>query len=261
MTVASMTHSNESTSNGSLTEPTGNPSSMRPYRWAIALTATTFPLIWLGGLVTTYNAGMAVPDWPGTYGYNLWLYPWTTWIFGPFDLFVEHGHRLLATVVGLIAIALVLSAYRSDGRRWFARWTVLVLLAVIAQGVLGGFRVVLDARTMAMVHGCTGPLFFAMATATAVMSSRWWRDAPKTGRPSVGIWTAVFLLAASFCQLVIGAQLRHIQPTVSPRIFTMWVHLHLTIALVVTMTIFWVAYASLRRKGQDSGEYRPVRGC
>ncbi len=74
------------------------------YRWAVSVAIVTFPLIWIGGLVTTYDAGMAVPDWPGTYGYNLWLYPWTTWLFGPFDLFVEHGHRLLATVVGMLTI-------------------------------------------------------------------------------------------------------------------------------------------------------------
>ena len=62
----------------------------------------TFPLIWVGGLVTTYDAGMAVPDWPNTYGYNLFLYPWQTWLSGPWDLFIEHGHRLLGALVGMI---------------------------------------------------------------------------------------------------------------------------------------------------------------
>src|SRR5437588_9980427 len=66
-----------------------------PHRLAIALALVTFPLIWVGGLVTTYDAGMAVPDWPGTYGYNLLRYPWQTWLAGPWDLFIEHGHRLL----------------------------------------------------------------------------------------------------------------------------------------------------------------------
>src|SRR5262249_36289635 len=64
-----------------------------PHRWAVGLVCATFPLIWIGGLVTTYGAGMAVPDWPNTYGYNLWLYPAATWINGPWKLFVEHGHR------------------------------------------------------------------------------------------------------------------------------------------------------------------------
>ncbi len=64
------------------------------------LVCATFPLIWIGGLVTTYDAGMAVPDWPNTYGYNLFLYPWQTWVSGPWNLFIEHGHRLFGAVVG-----------------------------------------------------------------------------------------------------------------------------------------------------------------
>ena len=82
-----------------------------PYRLAVLLAAATFPLISVGGLVTSYDAGMAVPDWPNTYGYNLLLYPWTTWLFGPWDLFLEHGHRLLGVLVGLLAMGLVAAAY------------------------------------------------------------------------------------------------------------------------------------------------------
>ena len=73
-----------------------------PHRWAVVLACATFPLVWVGGLVTTTDAGMAVPDWPNTYGYNLFLYPWQTWLAGPWDLFVEHGHRLLGAAVGLL---------------------------------------------------------------------------------------------------------------------------------------------------------------
>ena len=74
------------------------------HRCAILLACTTFPLIWVGGLVTTYDAGMAVPDWPNTYGYNMFLYPPTTWLSGPWDLLIEHGHRLLGSLAGLVAI-------------------------------------------------------------------------------------------------------------------------------------------------------------
>ncbi len=72
-----------------------------PHRVAWALVCTVFPLIWVGGLVTTYDAGMAVPDWPGTYGYNMFLYPWTSWLAAPWDLFIEHGHRLLGSLAGI----------------------------------------------------------------------------------------------------------------------------------------------------------------
>jgi cytochrome c oxidase assembly protein subunit 15 len=54
----------------------------------VALACATFPLLWVGGLVTTTKAGMAVPDWPNTFGYNLFLYPWTSWLAGPWDIFV-----------------------------------------------------------------------------------------------------------------------------------------------------------------------------
>src|SRR5579885_1906450 len=120
-----------------------------PHRLAMVLCCATFPLIWVGGLVTTYKAGMAVPDWPTTYGYNLFLYPWQTWLFGPWDLFIEHGHRLLGAVVGMLTLALAGCIWRLDGRPWM-RWLALAAVGrVIFQGVLGGMRVRLDARLLA----------------------------------------------------------------------------------------------------------------
>ena len=111
---------------------------------------------------------MAVPDWPGTYGYNLFLYPWQTWLAGPWDLFIEHGHRLLGATAGMVAIALVAVAWMGRGPRWH-KWMSLVALAlVIVQGVLGGFRVLMDDRLLAMIHGCVGPVFFALAVSLVV---------------------------------------------------------------------------------------------
>ena len=139
--------------------------------WCLA--CATFPLVWVGGLVTTTDAGMAVPDWPNTYGYNLFLYPWQTWLLGPWDLFVEHGHRLLA--------ASRRHAHDRSARRAVATRTIAAgcnglgfaaLALVIFQGVLGGMRVLLDERTLAMLHGCTGPLFFALTVAMVVFTSR-----------------------------------------------------------------------------------------
>src|SRR5204863_1037959 len=112
-----------------------------PHRLAVALALVTFPLIWVGGLVTTYDAGMAVPDWPGTYGYNLLRYPWQSWLAGPFDLFIEHGHRLLGATAGLLAIALVTVVLITDRRRWLVAASFGALALVIFQGILGGARV------------------------------------------------------------------------------------------------------------------------
>lgn len=142
-----------------------------PRFWAVLLVCTTFPLIWVGGLVTSYDAGMAVPDWPSTYGYNLFLYPWQTWLFGPWDLVIEHGHRLLGALAGVVTILLNVSVWRCDHRRWM-RWIALTaLLLVIGQGLLGGARVHFDQRTIAMIHGCVGPSFFAFATVNIFISA------------------------------------------------------------------------------------------
>src|SRR5947209_3343059 len=102
-----------------------------PHRLAVMLALVTFPLIWVGGLVTSYDAGMAVPDWPGTYGYNLLLYPWQSWIAGPFDLFIEHGHRLLGATAGLLSIALVAVVLLADRRPWLIQASIGALALVI----------------------------------------------------------------------------------------------------------------------------------
>lgn len=64
-------------------------------------------LLCFGALVTTYEAAMAVPDWPATYGHNMFLFPWAEWVWGPWDLFLEHGHRLLGAFVGLLSLVMV----------------------------------------------------------------------------------------------------------------------------------------------------------
>src|SRR5690349_15701682 len=117
------------------------------------LAAATFPLVWIGGLVTSSKAGMAVPDWPTTYGYNPFLYPLSTWWNASWDVFVEHGHRLFGALVGLIAIGLVIVVWASDRRMWL-RWAAVGALALVClQGALGGLRVKFDDATFARIHG------------------------------------------------------------------------------------------------------------
>jgi cytochrome c oxidase assembly protein subunit 15 len=128
-----------------------------PHRLAMATACATFPLIWVGGMVTTHEAGMAVPDWPNTYGYNLFLYPWQSWLYGPFDIFIEHGHRLLGSAVGFLTILTAIGLWRGDRRKLVARLGWVALAAVIVQGALGGARVLLNERTLAMVHGSVRP--------------------------------------------------------------------------------------------------------
>lgn len=242
-------------------DPAGNP---WPFRCALALTLVTFPLIWVGGLVTTYDAGMAVPDWPGTYGYNLFLYPPRTWFAGPWDLFIEHGHRLLGSLSGLLNIALVWAVFRWDRRRWMRYYSVGALAAVILQGLLGGLRVLLDDRTLAMIHGCAGPAFLAVCVSLCVVTSGTWQRLANPGAASpaaaggrsrlMSHLTSVPELAAAtvgaaYLQLVIGALMRHVPVSATPNFFRWTVFAHLAVAGVLLSLVIAVAW--LASRGRD----------
>jgi heme a synthase len=217
-----------------------------PHRWAVVLACATFPLVWVGGLVTTTDAGMAVPDWPSTYGYNMFLYPWQSWLAGPWDLFVEHGHRLLASSVGMMTIGLVIVMWRAGERRWLRNLSLVALALVIFQGVLGGMRVLLDERTLAMLHGCTGPLFFALTVAIAVFTSRSWQTADdrKSEFTPIGYivrWLALATCILVYLQLVFGAVLRHVPVDSDPGAFLIAIRFHLFLAGVLTLHVLLLA--------------------
>ncbi len=222
-----------------------------PHRLAVALALVTFPLIWVGGLVTTYDAGMAVPDWPGTYGYNLFLYPWQTWLSAPWNLFIEHGHRLLGASAGLIAIALVAVVLLTDSRRWLIAAAVGALALVIFQGLLGGARVVFDARLVALIHGCVGPIFFAYLAALIVLTSRngwlwqgclWVTAQPGTTAADRLVGITSLTVALAYGQLVLGALLRHIPLSASVQLFRAALLLHLIVAAVLTAHILMTSW-------------------
>lgn len=223
-----------------------------PHRFALAMMLVTFPLIWAGGLVTSTDAGMAVHDWPTTFGYNMFLYPWQDWLFGPWDLFIEHGHRLLGTLAGLMAIGFLVAATWKDRRGWIKLAAVAALLLVILQGTLGGVRVLADDRFLAKVHGCVGPAFFAFTVMLVVFTSGFWRSAEGrltetfTNRQVMLLrFMTASILIASFLQLVIGANLRHVPVSAGPRYFTTLTAMHIVFAVVVTVlilivtTLFW----------------------
>lgn len=227
------------------------------HRWAVVLACATFPLVWVGGLVTTTDAGMAVPDWPSTYGYNMFLYPWQSWLAGPWDLFVEHGHRLLASSVGMLTIGLVIAMWYCGERRWLRNLSLVALALVIFQGVLGGMRVLLDERTLALLHGCTGPLFFGLTVAMAVFTSRNWKNADES-RPEftpVGYivrWLALATCVLVYLQLVFGAVLRHVPVDSDPGAFLIAVRFHLFLAGVLTLHVVLLATLVI-------GNFRKVR--
>jgi cytochrome c oxidase assembly protein subunit 15 len=184
------------------------PFSAWPHRLAVVLACATFPLLFIGGLVTGKGAGLAVPDWPTTFGYNMFLYPWSKMIGA---IFYEHSHRLVAAFVGLLTIALAVIFWLRERRAWL-RWLGVVALAlVITQGVLGGLRVVLLQHTLAIVHACFAQAFFTLTVALALFTSREWRSEPAAPIPDGGRLFRLGTITTTliYVQVVFGAVLRH----------------------------------------------------
>ena len=130
-----------------------------PHFLALLTSCATVLLILAGGLVTSLGAGLAVPDWPTTFGYNMFLYPWAKMVGG---IFYEHSHRLLGSLVGFLTILTAASLWWTEPRKWLRVLGVIALLLVIVQGVLGGLRVVWLKLALAIVHACFAQIFFGL---------------------------------------------------------------------------------------------------
>ncbi|MHC2067714.1 COX15/CtaA family protein [Bremerella sp. T1] len=211
--------------------------SLWPHRLAMLLVCATFPLIWIGGLVTTTKSGMAVPDWPSTYGYNMFLYPWQTWVFGPYDLFLEHGHRLLASTVGLFCIVfLVLAIWRKD--KTLITLGAVALALVLFQGVLGGLRVVWDKTTIARVHGCVGPLFFGYLIYLECSTSKRFRSMTRIDSPLSGSYLrlSIGFVIVAFLQIVLGSLIRHVPVEMTHGAFRASLLFHVITAFLVMLS-------------------------
>jgi cytochrome c oxidase assembly protein subunit 15 len=204
-----------------------------PHRLAVVLASATLPLLFIGGLVTSKGAGLAVPDWPTTFGYNMFLYPWSKMVG---DIFYEHSHRLVASAVGLVTIALTLVLWHREPRRWLRWLGVTALLLVILQGVIGGLRVVLLENTLAIVHAAFAQLFFALTVTLAVFTSVEWYGEPKDA-PIVDGGRLARLCAITtgliYVQAVFGAVLRHTGERLDAHlIFAALVMLHVVFILL-----------------------------
>jgi cytochrome c oxidase assembly protein subunit 15 len=232
--------------------------SVWPHRWAWLLACATFPLIWVGGLVTTTGAGMAFKDWLTSDGHFMLFYPWLS---AEGDKFVEHGHRLLGATAGFLAIGLVIVAHRCESRIWVRRYSWLILAGVILQGALGGMRVMFDKRTLALIHGCTGPAFFALCVGIVVVTSKWWQDVSPlatTDGNKKFFRLAVTTTVLAYLQLVAGAFLRHsphLTSSSAATIFRTALYFHLLLALAITVhavLINWQAYRNGIERGRSA---------
>lgn len=181
----------------------------RPLRVFAILTAiATFFLLAAGGLVTSHEAGMSVPDWPNSYGYNMFLFPPSKWIGG---IFYEHTHRLWASCVGLMTTILAVWLWLKDPRKWMKWLGVAAFLLVVAQGVLGGLRVTLNMDNLGAIHGVVGQSFFVLMCAIALFTSAFWRETLAANKLNVPPGLRALVLATTiliFCQLILGATMR-----------------------------------------------------
>ena len=208
------------------------------HRYAVLLAFCTLLLVVAGGLVTSNEAGLSVPDWPLSYGK----------LMPPMEggIFYEHGHRMVATTVGILTIGLVIFLFRSEPRRWLRRLGLIALGAVILQGLLGGMTVkFMLPKPVSISHACLAQLFFSTTVAIALFTSPAWkrgaRPVDDTAEPQLR-WLAILAPVCVLGQVALGAAARHKALGIVP---------HVAGALLATGVILWVTLLILMRYSEQ----------
>jgi heme a synthase len=199
------------------------------HRYALLVAACTLFLVVAGASVTSKEAGLSVPDWPLSYGQVL---PEMTG-----GVLFETGHRLIATMVGMMTIVLAVWIQRVDGRAWMRRLGWVALMAVIVQGLLGGITVLwLQPPWVSTAHACLAQLFFSTTAAIALFTSRRWLDGAETvedyGWPSMRS-LALIVPVLVLVQIALGAAFRH-------RAMTLISHLGFSIIVALSLLVLGV---------------------
>ena len=178
------------------------------HRFAWFLAASTLLLIAAGGMVTSTNSGLSVPDWPNTYGRFMFSFPLDNMVGG---ILYEHGHRLIASTVGFLTIILAIWIWKADARRWMRWLGVVALAAVIVQGVLGGITVLYFLPApVSVAHAGLAEIFFCLTVAIAIFtSSRWLHPPAPPARDRMLRRVATATTALVFIQILLGATMRH----------------------------------------------------
>jgi heme a synthase len=178
------------------------------HRYARLLAAATLMLVAAGGMVTSTGSGLSVPDWPTTYGYSMFSFPFSRMVGG---IVYEHGHRLIATTVGMLTIGLVVWLFRAEPRRWVRRLGLTALGVVVLQGLLGGITVLLllpDAVSIS--HAGLAQIFFCLTVTLALVTSPTWVQPPRAIVDDAGLRRRlVLLIGLVYAQILLGATMRH----------------------------------------------------
>jgi len=245
------------------------------HRFALFTACCTAFLIFVGGLVTSTGSGLSVPDWPTTYGWNMFTFPYSKWVGG---IFYEHGHRLTASFVGFLTVVLTAWMWLREPRRWVRWLSTAALGAVILQGILGGLTVrYLLPAWISTLHACLAQTFFCTVIALAVFTSpRWKAGLPlvKARTESIPVQTlCATTTAAVYVQLILGALMRHtnaglaipdfplalghiIPPFTSGKIVIHFAHR--TGALIVAVLVMWTFSRIVRSYSDHSLLFRPA---
>src|SRR5438067_7685267 len=143
-------------------------------RFSKLLVGCTVVLILAGSLVTSHDAGLSVPDWPTSYGWNMFTFPPSMWVA---NIFYEHGHRLIASSVGMLTIVLAIWLWTTERRRWLRWFGVAALGAIVAQGILGGLTVLfLLPAAISTAHAGLAEIFFCITVAIALFTAPGWKS-------------------------------------------------------------------------------------
>jgi cytochrome c oxidase assembly protein subunit 15 len=224
------------------------------HRFALLVACATFFLIIAGALVTSHDAGLATSDWPLSNGQ---FFPRMVG-----NLFWEHGHRLVATSVGLLTIGLVIFLFAKEKRSWVRRLGLVALAGVIAQGLLGGLTVKLMLPlVVSAAHATLAQLFFCTTVSLAVFTSSSWIKEQPTLEEQGSLPVRYVCAAAAatiFLQLIIGATLRH-SATWDKPLPTDLLLTHIAGAVAVTLLLSSAAFMVLRRHRDEEFLTRPAK--
>lgn len=222
------------------------------HRCAVLTTALAILPILLGAMTTTANAGMAFPNWPNSDEYTMFSYPWLGLIQDmgtnreSYDKFLEHGHRLAGILIGISSIALAglcLFLKTPKSLNWLGP---LVLLAVIGQGLIGGYRVLEQMPELAMLHGLFASIVFSLMAVTATVASRHWSDGQQIEKANSFLGAKIATTTLYFyllMQYTLGGMIRH--PVTSGRAP---IHEHLGFGILSLLVVGVVAYCVFRTK-------------
>ena len=177
------------------------------HRFAKLVAGCTVLLLLAGSLVTSTDSGLAVPDWPTTYGWNPFTFPPSMWVGG---IFYEHGHRLIASGVGFLTIVLAVWLWLQEPRRWMRWLGVATLGTVIVQGILGGVTVLYFLpAAVSTAHAGLAEIFFCLTVAIALFTSPGWAAGHDGLDDNVLRRLATATTVLIYVQILIGAAMRH----------------------------------------------------